>query len=622
MRITSYNKFKLTFLLVLLIAVQSVMAQKKCLVISVDGLTPFAIPSCHTPNIDALINNGTYSLEGQTLAPTYDAPGWTSLLTGVWYTKHGVTTENMDVYDPSVTPDLFTIIKQVNASLSTAAFLKSDSIATYLAINADVVGVYDTDEKVIEEAVSSLGGVDVANFTLVQLDTVNNAGYGLGYDKTVSEYILALQHADAMVGELVNAIHSRSTFNDEEWMIILTSNHGGTPDGNYGGSSAEEKAIPVIISGDDVPNGEVVAKEGQDNAIQLLNYRPGNPAGSYGGILGRIDDDIFDLPELTIELELKQTFLRGGWQTIFDINNDGTLLALQGDILKTYGRCGTNTVSEDFKFSIGVNYHIAFTIKGPTWKVYINGELIGQGETCGEMIDGHGIGFGGGLYYYHLPLRGDSENFLGVFNEIRIWNVALPADIIAEYSGARNIEQSEHPYIASGNMVLYWKMDEVDGQKIEDFSGNGNDGEVDYWKDGADPERLEYKHVPAAGFQLIDITPSVLSYLGIELKPEWEIDGIPFEVKKVILGPQNDDWNVIAAKHYPNPTVSQLNVVIPDEMDGDVVFTVANSTGMVMNQKLVSGCETILNVNGYKPGIYFYSLKDGKNVVLGKFIVR
>lgn len=624
MKIIRYMKYSLVLILMALLGINQASAQKKCLVISVDGLTPFAISSSYTPNIDALMGNGTYTFEGQTLAPTYDAPGWTSLLTGVWYTKHGVTSESMENYDSEATPDLFSILQENMPNLATAVYLRSDTIATYLAVNAGTVMVFDTDDDVAAGAAAALGEPDVADFTMVQIDTTNRAGQRAGFEKTVSEYVLALQYADELLGQITDAVYDRSEYDNEEWMIILVSNHGGTPDGQIGGNSAEEKTIPVAISGDDIPNGEQVAKEGEDNALQLLNYRPGNPGGTYGGIFGYYHPTLFkDLTDMTIEFEIKQWFKRGGWQSLFDIGNDGTLLALQGEILKTYGRCGTKTVSEDFRFSIGVNYHMAFTIEGGTWKVFVNGEKIGELESCDpKNPKPYGIGFGGGLLdgYAPNPL-GDGENFLGIFNEVRIWDVALPDDVIAAYGEQRDIEDSDHPYLETENLKVYWKLDEVDGNKLEDFSGNNHHGVVNYWRDGADPERLEYKWVPAAGFQLIDIMPTVLSFLGLDLDPEWDIDGVPFEVKKVILGPQNDDWNVIASKHYPNPVMNNITIVIPEVMMNSSMLTVANAGGVLMTQKSVSGNEIQLGVSHFDSGIYFYSLKDGNNVVLGKFIV-
>ena len=110
MKHITYIKHSVLIVLLTWIGIFSATAQKKCLIVSVDGLTPFAIRSSHTPNIDALMDNGTYTLEGQTLAPTLDASGWTSLLTGVWYTKHKVTTESMQNYDVNETTDRLQIV--------------------------------------------------------------------------------------------------------------------------------------------------------------------------------------------------------------------------------------------------------------------------------------------------------------------------------------------------------------------------------------------------------------------------------------------------------------------------------------------------------------------------------
>ena len=41
---------------------------------------------------------------------------------------------------------------------------------------------------------------------------------------------------------------NRSTFKNEDWLIIITSDHGGSKR-SHGGQSIEEKKIPIILSG-------------------------------------------------------------------------------------------------------------------------------------------------------------------------------------------------------------------------------------------------------------------------------------------------------------------------------------------------------------------------------------
>jgi len=66
---------------------------KKLLFIGIDGCRSDALTLAETPNIDELIDKGLYikdalcSIKGH---PTVSGPGWSTMLTGVWYDKHGV----------------------------------------------------------------------------------------------------------------------------------------------------------------------------------------------------------------------------------------------------------------------------------------------------------------------------------------------------------------------------------------------------------------------------------------------------------------------------------------------------------------------------------------------------
>ena len=96
-------------LLTCLIAVSSLSGQnKKLLFIGIDGCRPDALTQAETPNMDELINAGIYindalcSINGQ---PTVSGPGWSTMITGVWYDKHGVSDNsfigsNFDEYPP------------------------------------------------------------------------------------------------------------------------------------------------------------------------------------------------------------------------------------------------------------------------------------------------------------------------------------------------------------------------------------------------------------------------------------------------------------------------------------------------------------------------------------------
>ena len=85
---------RIYFLIFLIISFSLIYPQsKKILLIGIDGCRPDVLKIANTPNIDKLVNNGILfenALSSINDQPTRSGPGWTSLLTGVWYDQHTV----------------------------------------------------------------------------------------------------------------------------------------------------------------------------------------------------------------------------------------------------------------------------------------------------------------------------------------------------------------------------------------------------------------------------------------------------------------------------------------------------------------------------------------------------
>ena len=124
-----------------------------------------------------------------------------------------------------------------------------------------------------------------------------------GYDPLVAaatdadwdtEYRDAIALADHQVGMLVDAISARPTYPDEDWLILISTDHGRRPDGGHGGDSPEEMTIFILASGPATatwpppgPAGIVdIAATALDHlgiAIDLAWGLDGMPLGTRGG---------------------------------------------------------------------------------------------------------------------------------------------------------------------------------------------------------------------------------------------------------------------------------------------------------------------------------------------------
>ena len=72
---------------------------------------------------------------------------------------------------------------------------------------------------------------------------------------------------------------------------------------------------------------------------------------------------------------------------------------------------------------------------------------------------------------------------------------------------------------------------------------------------------------------------------------------------------------------YPNPSSDTLNIEMPENMSGDYTYTVVNIQGKVMGKGRVNRDQTTINVKDYSTGKYVLTLKNGKSLIRGHFIL-
>ena len=249
---------------------------KHTLVIGIDGLRVDALQQVSTPAMDALIADGTVTYDAfaggvlgtVTEQGTWSGPGWSSILTGVWVDKHGVELndfvgEQFDVY-----PHFFARIREREPDAYLSSFV------TWGPINETILASAEADEAFWpEESDSALGDIEVTaavvaqlaaqtpDVVFVQLDEVDHQGHLAGHSPAVSEYADALETVDAQIGQMVNAVRARPTYDQESWLVVVTTDHGGTGVAGlgHGGQSDEERTIPIIVSGDAAPSGRTIS---------------------------------------------------------------------------------------------------------------------------------------------------------------------------------------------------------------------------------------------------------------------------------------------------------------------------------------------------------------------------
>jgi predicted AlkP superfamily pyrophosphatase or phosphodiesterase len=235
----------------------------KVLVIGIDGVRPDVLAEVETPHLDALAAEGVLVEDARTGFPSVSGPGWSSLLTGVWSDKHGVTDNEFTGKRYDLYPDFLTRIEDVRPELSTFAvadwppLAHAEDGAPTLSARIDVrhaldgyaMGWLEADRRSVELAVEVLaqGDPDALFVYLGNPDETSHEHGSIG-----EEYRRSIREADAQVGLLIQAIRERPTFEDEDWLVLASTDHGRRADGGHGGDTPEERTIFFLASGPSV----------------------------------------------------------------------------------------------------------------------------------------------------------------------------------------------------------------------------------------------------------------------------------------------------------------------------------------------------------------------------------
>jgi predicted AlkP superfamily pyrophosphatase or phosphodiesterase len=257
---------------------------KKALYIGIDGTRFDAIEKGATPNLDALIANGIHSPTCLILGERYQkndtisGPGWSSILTGVWADKHGVHDNSFNGRKYDAFPHLFTRLKEVRPDAKTASFVTWKPIAEHITSAADVnqqfeekakggtVEDYDLyDRQATEAAVKHLAEAD-SDAVFLYLGQVDVAGHTHGFHPSVPEYVAAIERADRLVGRALAGVKSRKRFAEEDWLVVVTSDHGGQGKGHGGGHKT-----PEILNSFLIVSGRAAKRGTFDEQVYLVD---------------------------------------------------------------------------------------------------------------------------------------------------------------------------------------------------------------------------------------------------------------------------------------------------------------------------------------------------------------
>ncbi len=276
----------------------SQVIKKKAIFIILDGIPADVIEKADLPNLQAISNAGGYSRavvggerEGYSETPTISAVGYNSVLTGTWANKHNVW--DNDIKDPNYNyPTIFRLLKEEYPAKKIAIFSSWQDNRTKLAgegisaagnlqfdyhldgLELDTVKFpHDKDDNFmhfIDRKIADEAAQNVLTFapdlTWVYLQYTDDMAHRFGDSP---EFYNAVAMADEEVGRIWRSILLRQQNYNEEWLVIVTTDHGrdAKTGKGHGGQSDRERAGWIFTN---APGTNIRFKENKSSIVDIM----------------------------------------------------------------------------------------------------------------------------------------------------------------------------------------------------------------------------------------------------------------------------------------------------------------------------------------------------------------
>ena len=189
---------------------------------------------------------------------TSTAPGWCSILTGVWASEHGITangiTKSLEyktllttlVEENKIDSSSFITKWKGHFDRKNATYNEEKDYCEENNLNVSFNRLKN-DEASHEYTLNEVNKKDCSDFIFVIYEPTDSTGHNYGFTINNPRYKEAFKTADQYGFETINAIKQRDTYGTEDWLIIITSDHGGIGT-DHGGASIQERMTFIITN--------------------------------------------------------------------------------------------------------------------------------------------------------------------------------------------------------------------------------------------------------------------------------------------------------------------------------------------------------------------------------------
>ncbi|WP_433902087.1 alkaline phosphatase family protein [Sphingobacterium puteale] len=511
-------------------------SQRKVLVVSIDGLSGADLIKALPANMAKLQKNAKFSYN--TLITASSTGGWVSMLTGTGFSKHKISNENFEreqdgsdnehedlVYFRNVL-DYVTQYK----SVTTALITPWKNLRDYVK-NSDYAPVVNTDQAVQDSAASLLSKVNNLGTVFVNFKDVEYAGEDGGYTLSNDTYKNAIVQADTRVGKLLEALQTRKNYAGEDWLIIVTTNHGG--------SLSEPQNGFVIVYNPSFKEFEL--KKSGFNPV-LFNTKTSR------AVLDK-DNGLYDAGEtksFSVQMDVKFNATPNGYSSFFSKSTNLSGQRITGWQWAYYpGGKWVVTVGGTLNGGQGKQEAASADAPGTTdWHTYtmtvnyVNSStrnlvmyMDGKQQNSINISNRKSLSTAEAFRIGHR--EGDNDVVTPFYSaNLAYFNTALSEETIQKTMGLTDI--TKHPNY--GNLIGFWPMDEgTEGTFFNTAPGGYNMGLSggytwtnlnSFYAPGTKPEPItSVLSIPSTAS---DIAALTLYWMNIDILADFNYDGKPY----------------------------------------------------------------------------------------------
>lgn len=458
----------------------------KVLYIIADGVRGKAMQQLELPNFRIIARNSLHTFgslgDFRNNAFSKEA-GLANLLTGVTNTKHKVVGNDFSQADLTNYPSILSRINSKTSSFSSATFTSNSALSANLFKDADKNAVLQSDAEIVARVQEELS-TTTTDFIVANLSEAYTVGLANSFEVTDDAYVNALRSFDQYVADLIGSIQNRASFQEENWLVIITSSIGGPaindqPDLTQFGDN-DRNTITYFYS-PKFARGLLVRPTANEVPFtgSAVNYTYGGTA--VNAILENAEDFDFgsNTNDFSINFFIKTNdteshnypiilskratgFGGSGWNLFLEVRNGDNKIGWNSNISnQTFG---TKRINDGNWHSFTVTVSRSGT--NDTVKVYTDGVFNAK-----NSLNGNSLSNSAPLVIGKKAGDGNESPNLIIAN-LQIFNTALSEAEVAEYGGLGTVD-NRHPKFA--NLIGYWPgYDDVGTNRLTDLTGNGN----------------------------------------------------------------------------------------------------------------------------------------------------